>query len=190
MSRPRPSATLAVLASGFVLSAVLRAGTVVAALPELAGDGFGNPVAREDAPAEPESAVVLIAELKDERARITEKEKALEERAQTLESIEARLRRRLDELSAAQQRLERMAVTVDDAAGRDVRHLAEMYQTMKPKQAAVIFDRMTPSFAAGFLGAMPSESAAMILAAMEADKAYAVSLLLASRNLDRPGPRP
>lgn len=190
MNGPRSSVALVVLAAGFALSATLRAGTVVAALPDRVGDGFGNPVARQDAAVRAEGALSLIAELRGERTRLAEKEKALEERAQTLESIEARLRQRLDELTAAQQRLERMAVTVDDAAGRDVRHLAEMYQTMKPKQAAVIFDRMTPSFAAGFLGAMPPDSAALILAGMDADKAYAVSLLLASRNVARPGAQP
>ena len=44
---------------------------------------------------------------------------------------------------------------------------------------------MAPEFAAGCLGQMGAVSAAQILANMEAEKAYAVSLLLAGRNVGR-----
>ena len=44
---------------------------------------------------------------------------------------------------------------------------------------------MAPEFAAGFLGQMGAVPAALILANMEAEKAYAVSLLLAGRNVER-----
>lgn len=193
MTRPAasPPAALAVLAAGFVLSAALRAGDVVAALPDNAGDGFGNLVAHADGASPPQRAETLIADLRQARAEVSERERRLDERAQTLEAIEARLRQRLEELARAREALESTAALVDGAASRDVRHLAQMYETMKPKQAAVIFDRMTPSFAAGFLGEMDADAAALVLANMEPDKAYAVSLLLATRNVDRGrrGPR-
>jgi flagellar motility protein MotE (MotC chaperone) len=180
-----------VLAAGFVLSAALRAGEVVAALPERAGDGFGNPLPAADGAeaAARETATELIAELRTARRETAERARALDEREQTLEAIEDRLRTRLEELEAARAELERTAALVDGAAGRDVRHLAQMYETMKPKQAAVIFDRMTPSFAAGFLAEMDADAAALVLANMDADKAYAVSLLLATRNVEREPPR-
>lgn len=186
MRRPgsAPPVALAILAAGFVLSAALRAGEVVAALPD-GGDGFGNPVPEGASSGPPETATKLIAELREARDRVAQREKSLDERAQTLEAIEEKLRNRLEELDAARRALERTASLVGDAAGRDVRHLAEMYATMKPKQAAEIFDRMTPSFAAGFLAQMTADAAALVLANMDADKAYAVSLLLATRNVDR-----
>jgi len=177
---------LATLAVAFVASAALRAGDVVAALPRVIDDGFGGPLAAGADPPAPEPEVVgLLADLRASRAALAERERALEERQQVLDAIEGRLETRLEELEAAQRRLEETAVLVDDAAGRDVRHLAEMYRQMKPKQAAEIFNRMPPGFAAGFLGEMPSEAAALILANMEADRAYAVSILLAGRNVER-----
>jgi flagellar motility protein MotE (MotC chaperone) len=63
-------------------------------------------------------------------------------------------------------------------------HLARMYGTMKPDQAASIFNQMDSDFAAGFLRLMRSEQAGMILAGMETKKAYAVSLRLAAMNED------
>ncbi len=196
--RVRPSGALVTLAAGFLLSAALRAGEVVAALPAPVGDGFGNPVPRAAggrAGPEPASAsaprggraeaMALVAELQERRVALDDRAAKLESRAQTLEAMEARLEERLRELEAAQERLERTAVMVDDAAGRDVRHLAEMYTQMKPKQAALIFDEMPPSFAAGFLGRMEPEAAALIMANMDAARAYAVSILLAGRNVGR-----
>lgn len=187
---------LATLAGAFFLSAMLRAGDVIAALPGTVDDGFGNAVPQGEGAAARrpvlgetddlgDGALELVAELRQRREALQVRETALEERSQTLEAVEARLRERLEELEAARKRLEQTAVLVDDAAEQDVRHLAEMYEQMKPKQAAEIFNQMPPSFAAGFLGQMDSASAALVMANMEAEKAYAVSLLLAGRNVGR-----
>lgn len=187
-TRARTGSALAILALGFAGSALLRAGEVVAALPELAEDGFGRavPAAQsEGAESAAPDPLGLLAELRQRQQALRERERRLDDRAATLEAVEARLRARLDELDRAQQRLEETAALVDDAAGKDVRHLAALYQTMKPKQAAAIFDQMAPSFAAGFIAQMAPEAAAQVMANMAADKAYAVSLLLASRNVGR-----
>ena len=61
-----------------------------------------------------------------------------------------------------------------------------MYQQMKPKQAGQIFNEMAASFAAGFIAEMRPDAAALVLANMDATKAYAVSLLIAGRNLKQP----
>ena len=181
---------LAVLAAGFALSAALRAGDVVAALPAAAEDGFGHALPGAEGvegQTGTDRAEALVAELAERRAAVTERAAELDAREQTLEAVEARLRARLDELEAAREELEATAAVIDDAAGRDVRHLAAMYQRMKPKEAAAIFDRMAPSFAAGFLAEMEPDSAALVLANMAPDRAYAVSLLLAGRNLEAGG---
>jgi flagellar motility protein MotE (MotC chaperone) len=130
----------------------------------------------------------LAAELHRQRADLARREAALEERGQLLAAIEERLRSRLAEIASARNQLAETAALVDDAAGKDVRHLAEMYRQMKPKQAGQIFNAMAPEFAAGFLGEIGAEPAARILASMAADKAYAVSLLLAGRNVGRGQP--
>lgn len=183
----RRGIALTVLAGGFLLSAALRTGDVVAALPGLPEDGFGNalPTAEKPGTGPGDSELRLIAELRERQKMVAEREAALAEREQVLEEIERRLRQRLEDLAAAQRTLESTAALVDDAAGKDIRHLATMYQQMKPKQAGAIFNQMAPSFAAGFLGEMAPEAAALIMANMEANKAYGVSLLLAGRNVGR-----
>ena len=182
---------LIVVAVGFVASAVLRAGEVVAALPESAEDGFGNPIAQsvQTAPtgSPAERTVVgppeLISEIKKIRENLDAREEALSKRELKLRILENRMKERLGEMREARERLAATAALVDDAAGKDVRRLADMYQQMKPKKAGEIFNEMAASFAAGFIAEMRPDAAALILANMDPEKAYAVSLLIAGRNL-------
>ena len=182
---------LLVVAIGFIASALLRAGEVVAALPEGVDDGFGNPIAQRVEPAPPNSAAEptvvgppeLIAEIKALRERLDAREDALSKRELKLRILENRVKERLGEMREARERLAATAALVDDAAGKDVRRLADMYQQMKPKKAGEIFNEMAASFAAGFIAEMRPDAAALILANMEPEKAYAVSLLIAGRNL-------
>jgi flagellar motility protein MotE (MotC chaperone) len=57
-----------------------------------------------------------------------------------------------------------------------------MYSTMKPKNAAAIFDRMDPAFAAGFLREIDSARAGVIMAEMGEEQSYRISLLIANRH--------
>lgn len=173
---------LVVLAVCFIASGILRTGDVVAALPE------SRVTEGAEAPANPQPAAVpepgtLASALLAKQQRIAAREAALDERESALDLVESRLRERLAELIQARRELEETAALVDDAAGKDVKHLVAMYEQMKPKQAGQIFDAMAPGFAAGFLGQMNAQSAALILASMEPEKAYSVSVLLAGRNV-------
>lgn len=193
--RPTPrlrGGALMVLAVCFVASALIRAGDVVAALPERRQDGpvqQAAPAAAEPSAAaappgpEREGADALVSALKRQRETLDAREAALDERENTLKALEKRLERRLEDVRQARERLSKTAALVTDAAAKDVERLAQMYQQMKPKQAGQIFNEMAPSFAAGFIAAMRPDAAALVLANMDADKAYAISLLLAGRNV-------
>ena len=187
---------LSILAGCFAASALLRTGDVIAALPEALNDGFGHQVATSTGTAgDREQAGIsaaseLISALKQQRAQVEERSRKLDAREALLAAVEQRVERRLKEVTEARDRLVETAALVDDAAVKDVRRLAEMYQRMKPKQAGQIFDQMDPAFASGFLAEMRADSAALILASMEATKAYAVTLLLAGRNIGPAGQPP
>lgn len=189
---------LVVLGGCFALSAILRAGHVVA---EAKGDdGFGNPLPKEATTA-PETKSMkagsggrmngnapeaLLEEVRRQREALQAREAEVAARERALSGLGSQMKQRLEELREARDRLAKTAALVDDAAGKDVRRLAEMYQQMKPKQAGQIFNEMAPSFAAGFIAEMRPDAAALVMANMEAEKAYAVSLLLAGRNMNRP----
>ena len=186
---------LLVLAICFLVSALIRVGDVVAALPEedassdLVNEPLNTEVKKKGAGSvgnvrAPED---VVAELRRQRELLDAREVALEERDQQLRALQKRISNRLEELKSERKRLEETATVVNDAAGKDVRLLAQMYGQMKPKQAALIFDQMAPSFAAGFLSQMRPEAAALIMQNMQAERAHAVSVLMAGRNVDRDG---
>tara|TARA_R110000751_G_scaffold66780_2_gene136349 strand:- start:36897 stop:37520 length:624 start_codon:yes stop_codon:yes gene_type:complete len=110
-------------------------------------------------------------------AELTDQELSLQARQQELD-------RRAADLDALQQTLAARWKEMQTASDEDLIHLARMYGTMKPDQAAAIFNQMDPDFAGSFLRLMRSEQAGLILASMETRKAYEVSLKLAEMNAD------
>ncbi len=124
-------------------------------------------------------------------AALASDQKSLKDRAAALQEQELALRAREQALDQQAAELQSLQQTVNDrwknmttSANEDIQHLAQMYSAMKPDQAAGIFNQMDPGFAAGFLRLMPSDQAGLILAGMQAEKAYIVSVKLASKNGD------
>ncbi len=96
-------------------------------------------------------------------------------------AIEARLEKQLAAVEAAKASLDESLRYRTSIAKEDISHLTTMYETMKPKQAARIFNEMDPNFAAGFLRKMKGGQAGLILANMKTSQAYQISLIIASK---------
>lgn len=101
-----------------------------------------------------------------------------------LQTRENQLAQQTAELKVLQETLEARWQEMQASSDQDIEHLARMYSAMKPDQAALIFNQMDAGFAAGFLRLMASDQAGLILANMEAQKAYLVSVKLATMNDD------
>ena len=170
----------------FVASAALRLGDGLGpALAQAAGDMLAGPAdaaADQAARACTPTPAALAAALSEREARMLAQESAQEDRAAALAMAETVMRDRLSELQAAEDGLRQTLAIADAAAETDLAHLTTVYEAMKPRDAAVLFDAMASDFAAGFLGRMRPESAGAVLAGMTPDKAYAVSAILAGRN--------
>lgn len=109
-----------------------------------------------------------------------------------LQAWENQLAQQTAELKLLQQTLEARWEQMQASSDQDIEHLSRMYGAMKADQAAQIFNQMDAGFAAGFLRLMVPDQAGLVLANMEAQKAYLVSIKLATMNndvraLDRPG---
>lgn len=108
------------------------------------------------------------------------------DRAAAIALADTALRGRLLALEAAEASLRETVALSDKAAEVDLARLTSVYEAMKPREAAALFDEMDENFAAGFLGRMRPDSAAAVLAGMVPAKAYAVSAILAGRNANAP----
>lgn len=184
MSRRAGRGTLVVIAFLFAASGAIRF-----------GDGLGLSLARAagaEAADEPVAEVncappqELAAALSAREARVMAQEAALADRAAALDLADAVLDGRMEELRQAETELRSTLAIADGAAEADLARLTAVYESMKPREAALLFDAMDAQFAAGFLGRMRPDAAAPVLTGMTPDKAYAVSAILAGRNARAP----
>jgi flagellar motility protein MotE (MotC chaperone) len=128
----------------------------------------------------------LARALSEREERLAVQEAALADRSAALALADEAIRTRLVELEAAEAELRKTLALADGAAESDLARLTTVYEAMKPKDAAPLFDAMDGEFAAGFLGRMRPDAAAAIMAGMAPEKAYAVSAILAGRNSSAP----
>ena len=124
----------------------------------------------------------VLGVLKADQAKLSGKLSAVEAREQTLATLEVKLSAQMTQIEAANTALEERIAVMKNLANDDISHLVKMYQAMKPKQAAEIFNSMDPAFAAGFLREMSGERAGFIMANMDSRKSYAISVIMASKN--------
>ena len=194
--RSRPGA-ISLLIFCFLGSAVVR---VVDFAPALAQEMGGNReylLSENDHIAEQEinaSAAcgsteepsVLLGALQARQAQIVEREAYIDGREQTLRVAEARIAEQLIALRGAEESLAATLALADNAAENDVAQLTEVYERMKPADAAGIFETMDIQFAAGFFARMRPDSAANIMAELPSDLAYSISVVMGGRNANAP----
>ena len=124
----------------------------------------------------------VLAVLQTDKANIAERMAAVEVREKALATLEAKLSEQMELIDAANDKMEAQLGEMKSVANEDIIHLVKMYQTMKPKQAAAIFESMDAAFAAGFLREMNGERAGLIMANMDSRKSYSISAIMASKN--------
>lgn len=174
---------LIILAAFLASSGALRIGSGLGAAVALMPDAPTDPVLPQQC-AEPPGAVA--AALAEKAAQINAREIALTERMAALELAEKVAQERITRMEAAETSLKATVAQTDGAAEQDVARLTEIYQAMKPAEAAAIFQAMSPEFAAGFLARMEPQAAGAILGGMPPETAYGVSALIAGRNARAP----
>jgi flagellar motility protein MotE (MotC chaperone) len=128
----------------------------------------------------------ILAAFQEREKKITAQESKILDRMKALSIAESALDRKLAELIRAETKLRATLALANGAAEGDLDQLTDVYEKMKPKNAAILFEQMDPKFAAGFLARMRTEAAANILADLTPQAAYSISLIFAGRNMDVP----
>ena len=132
---------------------------------------------------EPET---LLNAIQDRQAQLDERENRINDREQVLRVARIRIEDQLAALEEAERALASTLSLADEAAEKDIAKLTSVYESMKPKAAAEIFETMDVNFAAGFLVRMRPDVAGGILASLSTDAAYSISVVMAGRNASVP----
>ena len=182
-NRPR-TGVLTVISLLMIGSAIIRVG--LEAGPALAKSTNDEQVEKKPATTETRDVEILLAELLRREERVKQREDKIMEKEKALEIANGAIDMRLATLQEAEESLRATLAVADKAAETDLTQLTDVYQNMKPKDAAALFETMDPTFASGFLSRMPPEAAASILAGLSPDAAYTISVVMAGRNATAP----
>ena len=137
----------------------------------------------------------IQSELRENKKTDRERERALDLREQALKASEKRLK---DNLQSQQQqpknatadtakKSEKSDREAEDAETLD--QLARIYQSMKPKQAAVVFEQLDLDVQIAVARRMRERSTAQIMAAMTPAGAARISMALAGKRPARQRPK-
>lgn len=182
-NRPR-AGVLTVISLLMIGSAIIRVG--LEAGPALAKSTNAEQTEKKSETTETRDVEILLAELLRREERVKQREDKIMEKEKALEIANEAIDMRLATLQEAEESLRATLAVADKAAETDLTQLTDVYQNMKPKDAAALFETMDPTFASGFLSRMPPEAAASILAGLSPDSAYTISVVMAGRNATAP----
>lgn len=157
------------------------------------------PAAAEHAPvaAEPAAAPAIaqaqtkgeaevLQNLSERRAALDEREHDLTMREQLIGVTEKRVEERLTELKDLETRLNAMLAKREEAEEMQMTSLVKTYESMKPADAARVFNKLDRSVLLSVASRMKPQKIGAVMAAMEPSKAQDLTVMLALRlNLQR-----
>ena len=122
----------------------------------------------------------LLQDLRARRQELDSREHVLAQREGVLDAAEQRLGTRVGELSALQARLEQLDKERHERDEANWAGLVRVYEAMKPREAAAIFNDMDMPVLLNVLDRMKEAKMAAVLAAMQTDRARLATMQLAA----------
>ncbi|MDJ1158446.1 hypothetical protein QNA08_09390 [Chelatococcus sp. SYSU_G07232] len=121
----------------------------------------------------------LLERLGERRDELDSRSRELETREKLLESAEKKLETRINELKTLEDRGSDAVQRKEEGAA--LRNLVTMYEAMKPKEAARVFDRLPHDVLVPVVLQMNPRKMAEVLASMTPEAAERLTVALASR---------
>lgn len=131
----------------------------------------------------------LLLDLRRRRGELEAREAALASRDAVLSATEKRLNARVDELASLQSKLESLEQARQARDAQNWQGLVKLYEAMKPRDAAAIFNDLDKPVLLGVLDRMKDGKAAAVLAAMAPDRARQATADLARQRTQNNTPQ-
>ena len=128
-----------------------------------------------------QSEIDLLQKLGQRRAELENWGIELILREQLLKAAEMRLETKLGELRSVQDKIKTSLKQYDDEQEAKLKSLVKIYEVMKPKESARIFDKLEMPILLDVIERMKEAKVAPVLAAMDSDKAKKLTTELAQR---------
>ncbi len=158
-----------------------------------AAEGGGAPTLPAAQPAEPpppgigdaspfsQSELEVLQKLSDRREDLDERGRELDMREGLLQAAEARIDKKINDLKGLQASIDALIRKYDEQEEAKMSSLVKIYENMKPKDAARIFEQLDMPILLDVVERMSERKIAPIMAEMAPQKAKAVTAELAQR---------
>ena len=135
--------------------------------------------------------VTILQQLKTRRAALDQRSDQLDQREALLQATEKRLDDKMSQLQTTRAQLQALTGQIDEQQQAQVASLVKIYETMKPQQAAAIFQQLDMPVLLQVLARMKEAKSSLVLAAMDPVKAKAVTTeLMRKKDLPKVDPAP
>lgn len=153
------------------------------AKPAAGNDASSSPTEDSslDTPELSESEINVLRHLSERRKDLDKKSSQLDQRETLLNLTEQRVDKKIADLKSIQDQIRKVLGEADAEHKAQVASMVKIYETMKAKDAARIFDTMDMPTLVEVASRMKEAKAAPVLAAMDAGKAKELSTALMTK---------
>ena len=127
------------------------------------------------------SEILILQELSQRRKALDRRERQITRREGLLQAAELKLVTKQGELKKIRQDIKSLLGAADEKEKARLQNLVKIYESMKPKDAARIFNELDMTVLMGVVAKMSVRKVAMIISAMEVKKARVVTRELAEQ---------
>jgi flagellar motility protein MotE (MotC chaperone) len=176
---PEFARVLAHARTNYIPPDVVMTGSTDEVEPPSARDRAVDALAGPMAPSRSEETI--LDRLGQRRQELQQRDQDIELREQLLEQAEKRLEARLQEMRERDQPARGDGTVSSEAAQAGLKNLVLMYETMRPKEAARVFDRLGLDILVPVVVEMNPRKMAEVLAVMSPEAAERLTVALARR---------
>jgi flagellar motility protein MotE (MotC chaperone) len=123
----------------------------------------------------------VLQSLAKRREQIEQRERDMDQREKLLQAAEKKVEQKVSELNSLKSEMEQLLGNQEVAQSQSIKQLVKIYETMKPKDAATIFNDMDTDILLKIIGTMAERRSAPIIAAMDPVKARDISSRIAEQ---------
>lgn len=124
----------------------------------------------------------MFGDLSERRKKLDQREKEIQTREALLKAAENELDKKLQELTRLKTEIEGLLNQQTEEEQKRIQSLVKIYEGMKPKDAARIFDTLDVDVLVSVITKMSERKIAPVLAAMNPERARTVTIMMAEQN--------
>lgn len=141
----------------------------------------GGAAGEGEPPTFTQNEIEVLQKLAERREALDARNRELDLRENLVKAAEGRIDKKVTEMKALQTNIQSLLKQVDDQDDGKMKSLVKIYETMKPKDAAKIFEQLDMPVLLGVLTRMKEQKVAPIMEAMDPMKAKTITDTMAMR---------